>query len=246
MSTTIPLYGFGRGGGSGGTLTVTAPAGVTVTVSKDGKSYTKTADSSGVAVFQGLKSGTWTVTAADGSRTAVRAVEVTTDYSTAVSFETYLFNYGNQEYTWSAKAMIPNSGVTAKKPTATAKDDGSVSFGLTNSTDSAQYAGGYGMDELVDLTHVNTITIDCGLYFTGTGTVGTVRCCILPEDAKYFKDDQVAGAVVSKSDIASSTLVDKTVTIDVSSITGSYKIFIGVFAGAHVQTQCRLREVIAE
>ncbi len=80
------LYGLGSGGGTGGTLTVTAPAGVTVTVSKDGKSYTKTADSSGVAVFKGLKTGTWTVTITDGSQTATRPVLVTADYACSITF----------------------------------------------------------------------------------------------------------------------------------------------------------------
>ena len=73
-------------GGTGGTLTVTAPAGVTVTVSKDGKTKTKAADSSGVAVFKGLQSGTWTVSISDGEQTASKAVEITTDYSMAISF----------------------------------------------------------------------------------------------------------------------------------------------------------------
>lgn len=83
------LYGnSGNGGSSGGTLTVTAPAGVTVTVSKEGKTYTKTADSSGQAVFKGLASGIWTVTITDGSQTSSKSVEVTTDYETVMSFNT--------------------------------------------------------------------------------------------------------------------------------------------------------------
>lgn len=83
------LYGnSGNGGSSGGTLTVTAPAGVTVTVSKDGKTYTKTADTSGNAVFKGLKSGTWTVTITDGSQTATRSVVVTADYAVNIAFFT--------------------------------------------------------------------------------------------------------------------------------------------------------------
>ena len=54
------------GGGSGGTLTVTAPANVTVTVSKDGKTKTKNSGTSGVVVFKGLASGTWTLAITDG------------------------------------------------------------------------------------------------------------------------------------------------------------------------------------
>lgn len=76
------------GGGSGGTLTITAPANVTVTVSKDGKTKTKNSGTSGVVVFKGLASGTWTVTITGDGKTAQKNVVVTTDYSTAISFNT--------------------------------------------------------------------------------------------------------------------------------------------------------------
>ncbi len=86
MSTMVPMYGFGGGGSTGATLTVTAPSGCTVTVSKDGKTKTKTAGADGVAVFKGLKSGQWTVTITDGEQTAQKAVTITADYSTAITF----------------------------------------------------------------------------------------------------------------------------------------------------------------
>lgn len=78
----------GGSGGSGGTLTVTAPANVTVAVSKDGKTKTKNSGTSGVVVFKGLASGTWTVTITGDGKTAQKNVVVTTDYSTAISFNT--------------------------------------------------------------------------------------------------------------------------------------------------------------
>ena len=74
------------GGGTGGTLTVTAPANVTVTVSKGGKSKTKNSGTSGVVVFKGLASGTWTVTITGDGKTAQKNVVVTTDYSTMIAF----------------------------------------------------------------------------------------------------------------------------------------------------------------
>ena len=86
MSIAVPLYGFGASGGAGGTLTVTAPANVTVTVSKDGKTKTKNSGTSGVVVFKGLASGTWTVTITGDGKTAQKNVVVTTDYSTAIAF----------------------------------------------------------------------------------------------------------------------------------------------------------------
>lgn len=74
------------GGGTGGTLTVTAPANVTVTVSKDGKSKIKNSGTSGVVVFKGLASGTWTVTITGDGKTAQKNVVITTDYSTVIAF----------------------------------------------------------------------------------------------------------------------------------------------------------------
>lgn len=86
MSIAVPLYGFGASGGTGGALTVTAPANVTVTVSKDGKTKTKSSGTSGVVVFKGLASGTWTLTITDGSQTSSKPVVVTADYSTVIAF----------------------------------------------------------------------------------------------------------------------------------------------------------------
>lgn len=80
------------GGGTGGTLTVTAPANVTVTVSKDGKSKIKNSGTSGVVVFKGLASGTWTLTITDGSQTSSKPVVVTANYSTVIAFFTATIN----------------------------------------------------------------------------------------------------------------------------------------------------------
>lgn len=87
----VALEGFGSGG-TGGTLTVTAPANVTVTVSKDGKTKTKNSGTSGVVVFKGLASGTWTLTITDGSQTSSKPVVVTADYSTVIAFFTATIN----------------------------------------------------------------------------------------------------------------------------------------------------------
>ena len=74
-----------EGGGAGGILTVTAPAGVVVTASNGEKAKAKISGASGVVTFKGLKSGTWTVSISDGEQTASKAVEITTDYSMAIS-----------------------------------------------------------------------------------------------------------------------------------------------------------------
>lgn len=83
------IFGYpimGGGGSSGGTLIVTGVAGSTVTVSNADKSYTRTLDSAGKAIFKGLASGTWTVTMTNGSQTATRSVEITADYSVSIAY----------------------------------------------------------------------------------------------------------------------------------------------------------------
>jgi hypothetical protein len=63
-----------------------------VTVSKDGKTKTKNSGTSGVVVFKGLASGTWTVTITGDGKTAQKNVVVTTDYSTVIAFFTATIN----------------------------------------------------------------------------------------------------------------------------------------------------------
>lgn len=125
MSIAVPLYGFGAsGGGTGGTLTVTAPANVTVTISKDGKTKTKNSGTSGVVVFKGLASGTWTVTITGDGKTAQKNVVITTDYSTAISFNTI------PEFTYTGDYEIVND---SDEPITVSQDNWKIRF-LTSGT----------------------------------------------------------------------------------------------------------------
>ena len=112
------------GGGTGGTLTVTAPANVTVTVSKDGKTKTKNSGTSGVVVFKGLASGTWTVTITGDGKTAQKNVVITTDYSTAISFNTI------PEFTYTGDYEIVND---SDEPITVSQDNWKIRF-LTSGT----------------------------------------------------------------------------------------------------------------
>ena len=86
---TCFLYGSGGGSAAsqaGGTLVVTAPTNASVSVSKDGKTYTKPAGSSGSAIFKGLSSGTWTITITNGSQTATKTIGISVDYAITLAF----------------------------------------------------------------------------------------------------------------------------------------------------------------
>ena len=105
------------GGGSGGTLTVTGIAGHTVTATKDGKTYTRTFNSSGVAVFKGLSTGTWTLTMTGDGQTATRTVDVNADYAVTI---TYFSATINITYPATSTCVVTNSsGQTVASDTNT-------------------------------------------------------------------------------------------------------------------------------
>ena len=95
------------GSGSGGTLTVTGIAGHTVTATKDGKTYTRTFNSSGVAVFKGLSTGTWTLTMTGDGQTATRTVTVNADYAVTI---TYFSATISITYPANSNCVVANSG----------------------------------------------------------------------------------------------------------------------------------------
>lgn len=74
------------GGGSGCTLTVTGVAGDTATLTKGSKTYTKTLDSSGKAVFKGLSGGTWTAGMSNGTESTSRSVNIVADYAVTLAY----------------------------------------------------------------------------------------------------------------------------------------------------------------
>ena len=95
------------GGGSGGTLTVTGVVGHTVTATKGGKTYTRTFNSSGVAVFKGLSTGTWTLTMTGDGKTATRTVDVNADYAVTI---TYFSATISITYPANSNCVVANSG----------------------------------------------------------------------------------------------------------------------------------------
>lgn len=76
-----------RGGAGGGcTLTVTGVANDTATLTKGSKTYTKTLDSSGKAIFKGLSGGTWTAGMSNGTESTSRNVNIVADYAVTLSY----------------------------------------------------------------------------------------------------------------------------------------------------------------
>ena len=127
------------GSGSGGTLTVTGIAGHTVIVTKDGKTYTRTFNSGGVAVFKGLATGTWTVKMSGNGQTATRTVTITADYALTIAYFSATIKV---TYPAKSKCVIKNSsgtqvasnantGTSAKTWTATVGATGTYTITAT-------------------------------------------------------------------------------------------------------------------
>lgn len=109
------------GGGSGATLIIMGVAGATVTASKNGKTYTRTINNSGTAVFKGLSTGTWTVTMSGDGQTATRTVEITADYSLTIAYFSATINI---TYPATSTCVVTNSsGQTVESDTNTTSSE---------------------------------------------------------------------------------------------------------------------------
>lgn len=104
------------GGRSGAVLTVSGVVGSTITAAKDGKSFSRTADSSGTAVFKGLESGEWTLTMTSGGETATRTITITADYSITITFFSATINI---TYPAGSTCKVMNGTTTLTAPDTT-------------------------------------------------------------------------------------------------------------------------------
>ena len=172
----------GGSSGSGGTLTVTGIAGDIVTVSKDGKTYTRTFNSSGVAVFKGLSTGTWTVTMTNSAgQTATRIVEITADYTLTIAYfsATISITYPAQSTcviknsSGTQVASDTNTGTSAKAWTTTVDASGTYTITAT-----ATDGSGKTKSTTVSITaegQVETVTLTFEMILFDNGIIGDVK-----------------------------------------------------------------------
>ena len=215
-------YIIGGGGGSGGTLTVTGIAGSTVTVSKDGKTSSRTLDSTGKATFKGLSSGTWTVTTVNGAQTNTREVNIYADYTVNMG-EYWLFNRGDQCEVntggWEAKALSYTNDYPALAPQIDITGE-IATVELTTAMTTQWKSGIYVAKNKIDLTSCSTLEI------MGRGEGTDVYCgaylVALPSMSMWSEAPKVA--------LNSSTIAK--ISLDVSNCFGDYYIAIGLHASS--------------
>ena len=166
------------GGGVGATLTITGVAGDICNITGNGKTYTKTFDSSGQAVFKGLATGEYTVTMTDGEQTSTKTVTVTADYATAITYfaATISITYPATSTCTVANssgetvASDTNTGTDAKTWTATVEAVDTYTITAT-ATD-----GSKTKSATVEITaegQVETVTLTYELVLIDNGTVNT-------------------------------------------------------------------------
>ena len=130
-------------GGSGGTLVVTGVAGDTITATKGGKTYSRTFNSAGKAVFRGLATGIWALTMTNGSQTVTRNVTITADYSLTIAYFTATITVtypANSTCTCSDGVTTltdSNTGETEKTVIFTVPNTGNWIISCTNGTENA-------------------------------------------------------------------------------------------------------------
>ena len=189
----------GGGGGTGCTLTITAPAGATVTVSKDGKTKTRNSGASGVVVFNGLETGTWTITITKGTDTATKTVEIKADYQAEITFFSATINI-----TYPAGlACTATDGVT----TLTAPDTSGTWTCVVPNKGTWTVSLSSGFTEKV------TVAV--------TGESHTINKWYVYKDGDQYTD--LTGGWVKQSGTASITFGDNMITIDSKTSTNQPK-----------------------
>lgn len=128
-----------EGGGAGGNLKVIAPAGVAVTVTKGSKIKQKIADATGVAMFTGLETGTWTVTLPADVSPPTRTVDIDVDYVVVIAYFSAIINI---TYPAGSTCTCKNGSTTLTAPNTsgtwacTVPSAGAWTVSCTNGTDS--------------------------------------------------------------------------------------------------------------
>lgn len=131
------------GGGTGATLTVNAPVGVSViaTNTATDRTYTRTANSNGVAVFKGLPTGTYSVHITDGTTTSKDfTATVVADYDLTVKF---FSAYINVTYPAGSTCTCSDGNTSLVAPDTTGKctfvvpNAGTWTVSCTTGTDTA-------------------------------------------------------------------------------------------------------------
>lgn len=154
----------------------------------------------------------------------------------------FLYNAGNEceELTggWVTRAWSYSTAYTSiVAPTLTKKETGFTAVQSSGSTQS----GVIEVQNDVDLTNVNSITFDFSSIVVTNATssyIARLTCAVLPRTASRYYTNATKAA--EKTYTAPANEKDVTITIDVSDLSGSYDIIIGLaIKNSPITIDCR-------
>ena len=196
---------------------VTYPSGSTCTCTNGTKTLTAK-DTSGKAMFVIPAAGTWTVKAVKGSQTTSKAVSISTEGQVAtvtLSFELVLFRNGAYQNIGSFNNATITSGNLVM---AASGNDGSG--GAIHRT--------FVTDVKLDLTNYKTLTFSLAEF-----TINSAYAAYRKVWFGVCSDTIGWQAIPADSNVKAKTVLtntdqgtDKTVTVDISALTGSFYVFV--------------------
>lgn len=201
------------------TINVTFPSGSTVTCKhSDGTSVTATSSTSTTAKFVVPKTGTYTVTITDGTKTKSTTVSITADgqsKSATISYDLVLFDKGkyNSISRFNASATAP-SGYTLKRVAPTLTAGSTISLTEEDNCDGSAFT-----NTTVNLTNYSTLKLNITRINIGKNSDG-VSVKIYFGVTKSAADNYTYAAKISMQN----GQAIGTVSVDVSSLTGNYYI----------------------
>lgn len=196
------------------TIAVTYPSGSTLTCT-DGTTTLTATTTAGSYTFDVPNSGTWTIKAVSGSQSASKSVSITTDGQSASVTLTYNVTLVNSSGQLQKSQKTKQFSDNSYPPSFTFAQN--TSSWRINVTGDDNY-GGYGAVyfEGIDLTNYKTITLE----ISATGAGDPYQMLVWKSIGNLYTDNRVAGAAIS------TTGSKTTVTLDVSSLSGSHCVGI--------------------
>ncbi len=224
--TRLPAYIYKSGGwiqfsdSFSATIKVTYPSGSTLTCT-DGTTTLKATTTTGSYTFTVPNTGTWTVTSTKGSQTKSTTVSITADGQSAsvtLSYTTYYYNKGDQctSVTGGWTAGTTSDNYVAGTPSFADNKILCNSYGATEVTTAVT-------NNKVDLTNVSTLHI--------TSPSGST--CWYGYYGYFCVRNSRNGVGTSVAQVKIPDGGGSTVTLDVSSLTGSYYLMLRMQAGAN-------------
>lgn len=232
---SISILNRGASGGLKPELVVTAPSGSKIDILQNNAVVaTYTLGSSETKHTFTVKVGTYTVRGTLDGMTKSEEVLIDTvgQYAVEIIYVEYLYNYGEQNYEWSARAWKASTAANnnSSTPSVTINADGSASVAITSSG----YTYSAGVYELVndfDLTDYKTLTLTFNYSFSTSYTKDSYcskpysYLAVVPRSSAAWQDSAVASIGWNTSGN------NQTVELDVSSISGLYDVIIGIYDG---------------